>query len=157
MGTFLATEVLQLHVHLLGLFTLLVIFDLLTKWAALGHKYLNENDHADDSGAEKHHISECILAIPRAREAGIISSSEMKHRFSGKIIVYLLLVIVASTADLMLVRLGKPSMLVSLAVGYLAVTEVLSAVENLQDAGVEACADLNTFIRNKTGMGGPRK
>jgi len=51
----------------------------------------------------------------------------------------------------MLIAQGRPSMAVSLVVGYLSVNELLSIVENLQDAGVEEAKRLKEIIDRKLG------
>ena len=60
------------HVELASLFAAVVMIDLLTKWLALAHGYL------EFRGEKKRDILSCLFAIPAAHRAGIISSREMK-------------------------------------------------------------------------------
>ena len=83
-----------------------------------------------------------IKAIPLAHRQGIISSDVMKTRFIGKIIVYIIIVISSGFADMVLAYLGKPDFFITLAIGYLAASELLSIVENLDEAGVDGLKDL---------------
>lgn len=125
-----AIMVILLHKHaiLFYAFSALVVLDCLTKWLAIAH---------------------ALIAIKAARSAGLISSEVMKHRFLGKICIYLLCVMAAASADLIMVELSKPAWAVSTIIGYLTATELLSIVENLNAAGVEAVKGLIDTIKKK--------
>lgn len=71
--------------ELISLFALAVFIDLVTKWMALAHKYL------EAKGEEDRDMVSCILAIPSAHRAGMISSRQMKRQFAGKMVLYILL------------------------------------------------------------------
>lgn len=144
-----ASELLELHLLLLIVFAALVVVDLLTKWIAISHKRLESNM-----------LDAClwcsICGIKAARESGEISSDKMKHRFLSKISMYLIIVAGGSIVDIAMHILRKPVMFVDLIVWYLAITEMLSIIENLNDAGVEAATKLIQVIKTKTGLGGTR-
>jgi phage-related holin len=140
---FLAT-IYNLHVQLICAFAVLVFLDLGTKWLALSKM------HLENSGKEVSIIKE-IKNIPAARRAGYIKSTVMKNRFIGKMFIYCLLTFCGGVVDLMLIAQGRPPMAVSLVVGYLSVNELLSIVENLQDAGVEEAKRLKEIIDRKLG------
>ena len=90
-----------------------------------------------------------MTAIPAARKAGYIKSEAMKHRFLGKIVVYLCVVFAGGLADYIMVVMDKPTWAVLLLFGYLSITELISIVENLQDAGVEEAAKLHDILEKK--------
>lgn len=69
-------------VELISLFALAVFIDLVTKWMALAHQYLAAK------GEEDRDMVSCILAIPAAHRAGMISSRQMKRQFAGKMVLY---------------------------------------------------------------------
>lgn len=144
-ASFFIAVICSLHVKLLLAFTALVVFDLLTKWIALSKQYLQ--DQSQNTG-----LWSCICNIKKARRAGYIKSSAMKHRFAGKIIVYMLLTFGAGMLDLVFKTMEKPEFAVVLVVGYLSVTELLSTIENLQDAGVEEAEKLYEIIEKKSGV-----
>ena len=73
----------------------------------------------------------------------------MKHRFLGKILVYLFVVFAGGLADYIMTVMGKPTWAVLLLVGYLSITEMISIVENLQDAGVEEAEKLHEILEKK--------
>ena len=73
----------------------------------------------------------------------------MKHRFVGKVIVYILCVLAAVLVDLAMITLYQPVWAVPLVAGYLVITELLSICENLSDAGVEAVQGLVDVIKRK--------
>ena len=142
-AAFIVAVVCSLHTQLLILFAALVVIDLATKWIALSRQYLIDNQ------AECPDFLACLESMRAARKAGYIRSSEMKHRFAGKIFVYMLLTLVAALVDLVMKGMDKPEFLAVLVVSYLAVTEMLSIVDNLQAAGVDEAAKLHDLIDKK--------
>lgn len=144
----IASEVLGTHAELLTCFVALVICDLLTKWVGLSKKYLAERRNKENPS-----LVQCIKAIAKARRAGYINSEIMKHRFLGKIITYIFAMMIAGIVDNMFRTLENPALIVNLTVSYLAVTELISILENMEDAGIEACGQLVDLIKKKTGMG----
>lgn len=140
-----AIMVVLLHRHaiLFYAFSALVVLDCLTKWLAIAHDYLVKQ------GKTAPTIFQSLIAIKAARSAGLISSEVMKHRFLGKICIYLLCVMAAASADLIMVELSKPAWAVSTIIGYLTATELLSIVANLNAAGVEAVKGLIDIVKKK--------
>lgn len=140
-----AIMVVLLHRHaiLFYAFSALVVLDCLTKWLAIAHDYLVKQ------GKTAPTIFQSLIAIKAAGSAGLISSEVMKHRFLGKICIYLLCVMAAASADLIMVELSKPAWAVSTIIGYLTATELLSIVENLNAAGVEAVKGLIDIVKKK--------
>lgn len=140
-----AIMVVLLHRHaiLFYAFSALVVLDCLTKWLAIAHDYLVKQ------GKTAPTIFQSLIAIKAARSAGLISSEVMKHRFLGKICIYLLCVMAAASADLIMVELSKPAWAVSTIIGYLTATELLSIVENLNAVGVEAVKGLIDIVKKK--------
>lgn len=140
-----AIMVVLLHKHaiLFYAFSALVVLDCLTKWLAIAHDYLVKQGKTTPT------IFQSLIAIKAARSAGLISSEVMKHRFLGKICIYLLCVMAAASADLIMVELSKPAWAVSTIIGYLTATELLSIVENLNAAGVEAVKGLVDIVKKK--------
>ena len=137
-----AIMVILLHKHaiLFYAFSALVVLDCLTKWLAIADDFLVKQGKT---------ALQSLIAIKAARSAGLISSEVMKHRFLGKICIYLLCVMAAASADLIMVELSKPAWAVSTIIGYLTATELLSIVENLNAAGVEAVKGLIDTIKKK--------
>lgn len=140
-----AIMVVLLHRHaiLFYAFSALVVLDCLTKWLAIAHDYLVKQGKTEPT------IFQSLIAIKAARSAGLISSEVMKHRFLGKICIYLLCVMAAASADLIMIELSKPAWAVSTIIGYLTATELLSIVENLNAAGVEAVKGLIDIVKKK--------
>ena len=133
---------LHKHALLFYAFATLVFLDCLTKWIAISHNYLVKCGGAPT-------LLQSLIGIKDARKAGEIKSEVMKHRFLGKICVYLLCTMAAASVDLIMVELSKPTWAVGTIIGYLTVTELLSIVENLDAAGVEAMQDLAVIIGKK--------
>ena len=63
--------------------------------------------------------------------------------------MYLLVVFAGATVDSMMQAMEKPTWAVVLLAGYLSITELISIVENLQDAGVEEAEQLHNILEKK--------
>lgn len=135
---------MQFHFELLTLFVLLIVIDLATKWVELSYNNIKTEDYEPG-------IIDSIRAIPAAHRAGIISSRVMKTQFCGKIIVYVIVVMAGSIMDTMTVQVHSYGLVMPLCVSYLAASEILSIIENLDDAGVSAVHDLAALIKRKRG------
>ena len=126
---------LERHLELFTAFACIVCVDLFAKFIALSYGYLSES------------MTEKPSLIPAAHRAGVINSYDMRTPFVEKISVYMLIVVAGALADFMLGR----SEFANLVIAYLASSELLSIVENLDDAGVSAVHDLAGLIKKKTG------
>ena len=144
LGALFIAVAFNLHAQLLLACTGLVVIDLVSKWIALSHQYLVER-----RGRQNPSFLSCILNMRKAQRARYIRSNEIKHRFLGKIIVYILVVFAGGVIDLMMQVLQKPNWAVVLLVGYLSIAELISIIENLQDAGVEEAEQLHEILKKK--------
>lgn len=142
-GVFL---LLARHMALFTLFAIVVMIDLFSKFLALAHKMeVNE-------GREDVSLIAALYGIPEAHRRGIINSYAMKTQFMGKILMYMLVVISGGSIDALITISGGRSEFCMLVISYLAATELLSIIENLDDAGVSAVHDLVTLIKRKRGV-----
>lgn len=130
---------LERHLELFTAFTCIVFVDLFAKFIALSYGYLAE------SMTEKPSLIDSVKGLPAAHRAGVINSYAMRTQFVEKISVYMLLVVAGALVDFMLGR----SEFANLIIAYLASSELLSIVENLDDAGVSAVHDLAGLIKRK--------
>lgn len=136
---------LHKHAVLFMAFSALVFIDCFTRWMSLSYKRLQS------VGVSAPTVMQIIAGIKAARSEGLISSEVMKHRFVGKLIVYILCVLAAVLVDVCMIALHQPSWAVPLVAGYLVVTELLSICENLNDAGIEAVQGLVNVIKKRRG------
>ena len=136
---------LHKHAVLFMAFTALVFIDCFTRWMSLSYKRLQQ------TGVEFPTVMQIIIGIKAARSEGLISSEVMKHRFVGKVIVYILCVLAAVLVDFAMITLQQPVWAVPLVAGYLVITELLSICENLNDAGIEAVQGLVNVIKKRRG------
>lgn len=143
------SELFQLHLHLFMLFALLEFIDCGTKWLSLS--YLCIKDKQADTQPT---LWECIRGIPAAHRAAYIKSEAMRKQFGNKMLTYLILIVAAGTGDYIIRLIGKPDLLLSIVVTYISATELLSVLENLNDAGVSMAASLLAIVKQKTGIGG---
>ncbi len=131
------------HAMLLLCFMMLVFLDCLTRWVAISYGYLREQ------GEENPSLLRSIWNIAAARRAGRIESRVMKEQGLCKLLLYGVCVIVACLVDLMMATLHAPGWMVNLMVSYMAITETLSVVENLSDAGVDSLARLVEKLKGR--------
>lgn len=132
----------QFHFRLMSLFVLLIIIDLITKWVELAHNTIKTEDYVPD-------LLTSIKAIPQAHRMGVISSKAMKTQFCGKVIVYAIVVVAGSIMDTMTTQVHSYGLVMPLCVSYLAASELLSIIENLNDAGVSAVAGLVRIVKER--------
>jgi len=135
--------VCQKHFALFFGFVALVILDCFTRWLAISHAHLIEQ------GLENPSLWQSLKGLARARAAGKISSETMRNQGLSKLLVYIICVATAALSDKMLAAVNSQNWMVSLMVGYLIVTEALSVVENLSDAGVCNMSKLAEKIKLK--------
>lgn len=136
--------IVQFHIELLALFSLLIIIDLATKWIQLAYTTIKTDSYTPD-------ILEAIRAIPYTHRIGVISSKKMKTQFCGKIIVYVIVVLAGNIMDTMTTSVHSYGLIMPLCISYLAASELLSIVENLDGAGVSAVHDLVSLIKRRRG------
>lgn len=130
------------HAVLFAMFGAVVFLDLFSRWLALSHQNLvTQKQEAT--------LIDCFCGIPQAHKAGLISSYVMRKTFFSKMVTYLLLIMGASIVDYIIKGSGGSVMAVSLVITYLSMTELLSIVENLDEAGVSAMHDLIDLIKGR--------
>lgn len=123
-------------------FAILVILDCFTRWTAISFRNIERISF------EKPTLLQSLLGIPQARRDGKIRSGAMRQGMD-KILIYLLCTMAASSCDLIFELLHTPAWMTSFVVGYMSVTEILSIIENLSDAGVESLGRLADKLRGK--------
>lgn len=134
------------HVQVLGIFILLVVMDLFTKWSAIAYQMLV------DDGADGSQLSalDKYIAIPLAFERHLISSEYMRKGFVRKTLTYVMATAAAFLFDLMAGEsTGRTSFAVNLAWLYLGSAEFLSILENLRDGGNTSIGRFLELARTK--------
>ncbi|MEQ2868668.1 phage holin family protein [Selenomonas noxia] len=134
------------HAQIFAAFVALVCLDLVTKWLSLSRKCLM------DDGTEHPTFWQSFCGIRRARRMGYIRSEEMRTRFTHKILTYFGVVAAALMLDFMLLKTHAPAFAATVAIGYLALTEFVSILENMQQSGVEEAGSLVEIVRKKGGI-----
>lgn len=124
-------------------FIFLVFMDCFTRWMAIGAAWLKNQGNTNPG------LLEACRAIPAARRAGLISSQVMKKQGMEKLILYNVSVMTAAGADFLLKSSGTAPFLTSAIVSYLVVTETLSIIENLSEAGVGDLEKLAQQVRKR--------
>ena len=143
----------EINASFVALWTLIVI-DTLTKWIAV-------SGNVRDQYAPKDSVFYGMLL---AWKSGELSSRNMRRMFAGKVFSYLILIIVAN----LLVKIIPGVMIfgndwVNFPSGFiytfLALTEMMSIIENLIGMGVDALKPLAWFVERKRNemVGGEQK
>ena len=141
-GTLIAIEK---HCVIFVFFAVVVFIDLMAKWIALARKDLDNHQAADKS------LWACVKDIQAAHRNGLINSYAMKTQFLGKVIVYMIITVPAICIDTAIRISGGHTEFGIMVIAYLCLTELLSIVENLNDAGVSALSGLISMIKGKRG------
>ena len=126
---------------MLGAFSLLVIIDCVTRWLAISSGLLQKSGVAHPS------LWDMVRYVPTARRMGYINSRTMKQRGVEKLVLYNLCVLTGACADYLIAFPVWDGRLSELAVSYLAMTEALSIVENLSDAGIRSMTELRKRLQ----------
>lgn len=142
-GSTLLAIILHRHAVLFYAFAVLVFLDCFARWMGISYGRLIKQ------GVARPSVLATIIGIKAARSEGLISSEVMKHRFIGKIIVYIICTMSAAMVDLCMVCLSRPTWAVATVVSYLMLTELLSIIENLNDAGIEAMKSLVDILKRR--------
>lgn len=130
------------HAILFAVFALVVFLDLFTRWIAISHKRL-AGQHIESG------LINSIKAIPEAHRLGLISSYVMRKAFTSKMMTYLILILGATLVDYMINKSGGNTMASSIVITYLSMTELLSIIENLDEAGISTVHDLIDLIKGR--------
>ena len=80
---------------------------------------------------------------------GLISSYVMRKAFTAKMMTYLILIFGSTLVDYMINTSGGNTMASSIVITYLSMTELLSIVENLDEAGISTVHDLMQTIKDR--------
>lgn len=117
-----------------------------TKWLSLSRRCLI------DHGTEQPTFWQSVKGLRNARRLGYIRSEEMRKRFVHKILSYIGVVLAAAVLDFMLTHAHAPAFATSLVIGYLAITEFVSILENMQHSDVEEAGAIAELARKKGGI-----
>ncbi|WP_273260677.1 phage holin family protein [Negativicoccus succinicivorans] len=129
------------HIQVLGVFILLVLLDLATKWSAIAYQMLIEKGAKPEniSGADK------WLAIPMAFAEKRITSRFCRKGFIYKVITYT----IATAAGFCWDFMTGAGFAVNLVWMYLGASEFLSILENLRDGGNVAMGRFLELVKDK--------
>ena len=135
LGGFLLIHV-DKHLSLFLLFALLIFLDCFTRWMAISYRRLKE--YGLTVG-----LLDAIRGIGAARRERLIRSDVMKKRGVEKLILYDLAILTSILVDALMEEAGAADIsMTPMAVSYLTMTEALSILENLQDAGGKGAGEL---------------
>ena len=95
---------------------------------------------------------QALRALRAAHRAHYISSKEMRRGVVHKILSDIAVVLSAAVLDFMLVHVQSPGFATGLVMGYLAMTEFVSIMENLQDSGVVEAGAFAALVSRRGGM-----
>lgn len=145
------TVAIHEHAQIFAAFVALVFADLFSKWLSLSRQRLV------DRGEQSPNLWQELCGIRAARHDGYIRSDAMRTRFVHKILSYVVVVASAVALDFMLAHSHAPAFATNVVVGYLAITEFISILENMQKSGVEEAGTLVELIRKRSGIATDKK
>ena len=145
------TVAIHEHAQIFAAFVALVFADLFSKWLSLSRQRLV------DRGEQSPNLWQELCGIRAARLDGYIRSDAMRTRFVHKILSYVAVVAAAALLDFILLKTHAPTFAVTIVVGYLALTEFVSILENIQKSGIEEAGALVEMIRKRGGLGTDKK
>ncbi len=141
-GFFIAV-VLDVRTIIFMSFMWLIFLDCFTRWLAISYEYLKEQ------GMEEPSLLDSLKGIPEARRAGRISSHVMRKQGVEKLLLYNICALGAALCDLISFEMHSPMGITALVISYLAVSELLSIIENLSEAGVQNLGRLVTKLKGR--------
>ena len=123
---------------------LLVVVDTLTKWASVSKMTL------DQQGGE----GSIWYGFYLAWHTGALSSREMRHKFATKVFAYFVIIIASNLVAkvlpcIMLAGGDLSKMPGSLVISFLAITELMSIIENLIAMGMDVLKPLAVWACKK--------
>lgn len=145
------TVAIHEHAQIFAAFVALVFADLFSKWLSLSRQRLV------DRGEQSPNLWQEFCGIRAARHDGYIRSDAMRTRFVHKILSYVVVVASAVVLDFMLTHSHAPAFATNVVIGYLAITEFISILENMQQSGIEEAGALVEMIRKRGGLGTDKK
>ena len=145
------TVAIHEHAQIFTAFVALVFVDLFSKWLSLSRQRLV------DHGEQSPNLWKVLCGLRAARHDGYIRSDAMRTRFVHKILGYVVVVASAVVLDFMLTHSHAPTFATTVVIGYLAITEFISILENMQESGVEEAGALVDLIRKRSGVATDKK
>ena len=145
------TVAIHEHAQIFAAFVALVFADLFSKWLSLSRQRLV------DHGEQSPNLWQELCGIRAARHDGYIRSDAMRTRFVHKILSYVVVVASAVVLDFMLTHSHAPAFATTVVIGYLAITEFISILENMQKSGIEEAGTLVELIRKRSGVATDKK
>lgn len=137
---------LGIHFQLLGIFFVLEVLDVLTRWIALSAQ-LWKDMYPQTPGT----VWQYIKFIYQGHRWRRIKSEAMRNQFISKISTYCIILLFTSLCDMAMRIAGGPpiSVLLPLVTAILSCTELLSCLENLSEADVNVATDLMSIIKKR--------
>lgn len=135
---------LGIHFQLLGIFFVLEVLDVLTRWIALSAQ-LWKDLYPQTPGT----VWQYIKFIYQGHRWRRIKSEAMRNQFISKISTYCIILLFTSLCDMAMRIAGGPpiSVLLPLVTAILSCTELLSCLENLAEAGVNVAGELIAIVK----------
>ena len=122
------------------LFVVVELLDIFTRVIAESSKLYQERKKKEGT------VWDYIKYIPTAHRARRIKSERMRSGFCGKMVTYCIVLLLAASVDAALAIAHAPKMIMTASVTVLGLTEALSVLENLTEAGVGVVADIKDKI-----------
>lgn len=136
------TSALGVHVQLVGIFILLEALDILTRYIAQSAK-LWRAMYPQTPGT----VWQYFRFRTQARKWRFYKSEIMRNKSISKVFTYTVILFCTSLCDLAMQIAHGPAFLLTIITAILCCTELLSCLENLDEAGVNVAKELIAIVK----------
>lgn len=143
-GVTTLTNAMGVHIQICILFVTVLLLDLFTRYIAQAAKLWHDL-YPQTPGT----VYDYWKFRVQARKWRYFRSDEMRKKFISKCGTYAIILLVFSVCDVAMLIARSQAFLVSLGTIFLACTESISILENLQECGVKEAAALLTIINKR--------
>ena len=133
---------------LFGLFVVLELVDIFTRMVACSAQLYRKTYDAKIV-KRRGSLLTYIRGIPAAHHWRVIDSYQLRDGFFSKTIAYFLIIFVGFISDQILSVKHIPQFFLLIFCGVLSCTEVLSIMENLDEAGIKIASELKALVNKR--------
>lgn len=142
--TYGITSSLGIHVEMLFIFGIIVALDILTRWLACSRElWISLYPQTPCT------LYDCFSFLWQSHRWRFFDSNKMRKGFWSKMLTYIILMLVSGLADWMIGVYGGKRYILMIVIYILTATEVISCLENLEEAGVSIASEIKKIVKTK--------
>ena len=138
----------------LDVLTIMVVFfgleclDILTRWIALAREYW-VHTYSAEIVKKQGTLWMYLRWIPECHRFRYVDSYTMRNQFCSKFWTYLILICSSLLGDIAMKYVNGISFLMMITVSILSCTEILSILENLDEAGIGVAKEIRNLVQKR--------